>query len=99
MAHTTTNPKHSGQRSRSSRSEQQAQRRLWYSRFSRLRLEQLEDRIAPDATPFTYLMPAGGPREVTLRLDGTDLQIIDSTTQASLASKALAATSAVLVHG
>src|SRR5262245_45388595 len=66
-----------------------------------LSFEPLEDRIAPDATPLTLALALTDPDDVIVRLNGSQIQIVDADAPGSapLASQQLADTSAVLLTG
>src|SRR5688572_2333435 len=66
-----------------------------------LRMESLEDRIAPDATPLELTLASQDPAAVTLRLNGSDLQVVPTADPGAppLASRALADVSEVRIFG
>lgn len=64
-----------------------------------LRLETLEDRIAPSGTPWDIQLPSPGPSAVTLRLSGGNIQEIDTLAQTVMDQRALNTVSNVIVTG
>src|SRR5262245_34437118 len=66
-----------------------------------LRLELLEERLAPNGTPLQFAIAPNHPAELTLRLSGAELQIVksDDPGAAPLATKALADTSSISIVG
>ena len=99
MARTDWWQKLFGRKSQTRQTEPHSEPRLRRSRGRRLFLEPLEERVAPDASPLLHVIPDGGPNDLTLRLSGPDLQLVDTGTGDLLASQALADTSAVEVTG
>src|SRR4051812_31940428 len=66
-------------------------------RRRRLAIETLESRITPAATPLTY--SSSSAFNLTLKLQGTELLLVDSVTNNPLISRALTDVSAVSVTG
>jgi hypothetical protein len=51
------------------------------------------------ATPFEFTVVSASPSDLTLRLNGEDLEIIDNLTGALLAGRPLGETSEIIIHG
>jgi hypothetical protein len=85
---------------KSESSDFEQRRRQFLRRWkSHLRLERLEERVAPATLSYAFASGATDPRAVTLRVNGANLEIIDDADSSVEASLALSSTSDVSVTG